>query len=184
MRISARDCEMIARRRYQSWWEVSRKAERRQKLRDSLETYVHIAQGLTEAGVDPDRVKALQRGIEVYEVLQEIGDTPELAEADQRLLALNPMPSSGRLGPAQQRDRESLRRLAQSYADGRELDVEKCTMAEAQAFCVARLCPEEWGLTPGVRPAQSPEGAEATAAPVLFATEAGQGGDEDAREEI
>ena len=185
MSISAREREIIARRRYRRWCGVSRKAERRQELRDLFEFCVDVAGWLIEAGVDPDRVKALERGVEVYEVLQEIGDTPELRAADETLLAANPRPPDGRLGPAQQRDRENLRRLAQKYADGQELDIEKCTLAEAHAFCVARLCPEKWGLTRGVGPVPSPEGAQATAAPMCFsATEEGRGGGESAFDEI
>ena len=82
-----------------------------------------------------------------------------------RLLARNPMPPSGRLGPAQQRDRESLRRLAQQYADGLELDVANCSRAQAYAFCVARLWPEKWGLAHGLGAKPTAENLEPAAVP-------------------
>jgi len=167
MRLSARDREWLESRQYQRWREVSRKAERRQELRRLFELCVAVAHGLVEVGVDPDRVKALEHGVEAKEVLEAIGDTPELRAADEALLARNPMPPGGRPGPAQRRDREHDRRLARQYAEGRELDPAHCTLNDARIFCLVRLCPEKWGLTPGTGPGACADDATTVSTPHL-----------------
>lgn len=174
MRLSARDREWLESRKYRRWWEVSRKAERRQELRRLFEFCVALAGQLIEAGIDPaERVKALERGVEAYEVLEEIGDTPELRAADEALLAQNPRPPSRRLGPARRRDRGHDRRLARQYAEGRELDLANCTLNDARIFCLARLCPEKWGLPPGVAAVPA---ADCSPSPSMASMGEGRGG--------
>ena len=165
MRLSARDRRWLKRRKFQRWSEISSKAERRQALRDRLEFCVGLAHWLAEAGIDPDQVKAFEGVLDIVQVLQDIGDTPELEAADKKLLAANPGPPDGRPGPAQRRDREHDRRLAQEYADGRELDAANCTLREAHIFCVARLKPKAWGLTPGAGTARTRAGKAQRRAP-------------------
>ena len=132
---------------------------------------------LTRAGIDPARCRMLRLGHEAAGELAALPDTPELQKADLEMMAADPMPGDGRPPPAYERDLANLRRIAQGFANGEEPDFARCSLMEAYAFCVARLDPAAWGLTPGAAPAA----ADRTPSPSMGE---GRGGGEGAPQEV
>jgi hypothetical protein len=157
MRATAR--RMLARHRYQRWWERSRSSEAREQLRAHAVFCEVLRELLAVAGIDPGRCKMLGSGEAAAATLAAIPDTSELQRLDAEILAQNPQPPDDRPAPIAERDRDSLLRAAQGYAGGKEPDWATCSLADAHAFCVARLAPEAWGLTRHAAPHQRGEAA-------------------------